>query len=302
MATFEQALAAWVTLMEAKADRPTIRFALSGDGSDASTADVANKPGWAWVRYDNEQHRASQVVNTMLPGLPQEMPLIIGKRYYTDEYVQILGVNWPLYLHSMTQELFLQLVVGQHGSTHNAITGTDPAYMDSRNLLPGILRAQDVPNLTIRVESLLYEYSGELARFSAATLSLAAYIPAAADTHRYVLITISASTNSLVAHAGDVVPTPVPPVLPTVPAAHVPIGVVTLANGQTEIEDADIADYRLLFGIVGGTGTETALGILEGELIRMIDTVMRIVQHLVVEVSDTRSELDRMLSVHIVDG
>ena len=74
MATLREAVAAFKNLLGEKQDKDLIRYALTGDGSNAETADVTGKPGWSWVRYDEKQDKASQVLNWQYPGAPQDTP------------------------------------------------------------------------------------------------------------------------------------------------------------------------------------------------------------------------------------
>jgi len=250
MGTKEQTIEKWRAYMAKKADVQMYRTALTGDGSSAPTCDVEGKPGWAWVRYDEKQDKASQVVNQVMPGAPQGVPVIIGKKYPHDKYYQILGINMELYYEHVSPTEYISYLLPLHGSTHLS-SGNDPAWIDAGNFVPGAISATFPPSLFVRANSLLYEWGGNAQTLASSTLDLTACVPSSSGTHRYVLITIDPATNSLCSIAGSPTSLPVTPPIPTLPTIHLPLAIVMLEYGDTAITQSDIYQYKYLFGSAG---------------------------------------------------
>ena len=239
-----QKLKAW---WATKADVQMYRTALTGDGSTASTLDVAGKEGWAWVRYDEKQDKASQVVNQVMPGAPQGVPVIIGKKYPHDKFYQILGINEQLYYEHTSPAEYVSYLLPKHGETHQ-YESSDPAWITLGNLLPGSVTATTPNTMFVTGNALTYEYGGDAVAFAGGSIDLTASIPPLTGTHRYVLITIDPTTNLLARTEGDPTPLPVTPGIPGVPLAHVPLAVVMVADTATSIAQASIFQYKYLFG------------------------------------------------------
>jgi hypothetical protein len=245
----------WKLLLNQKQDLSPIRFALSGDGSSATTADILNRPGWAWVRYDEEQNKVSQVRNRKIPGVPQDVPLIIGKEFPTDRYVQILGINWPLYDMFVTNPQLIQYLTPPHGDSHHAVYGNDPAYIDVRNILNGRVRATAPTTMGVYVEAMAYEYQDERSVFAGEGVDLAGHIPTTADTHGYVAVSFDVIEQGLRTVAGLTNPVAAPATLPDIPIWNIPLCAVLMYNGMTEIIETDIYDLRILFEPIGKYNT-----------------------------------------------
>lgn len=251
MARREDAVRAFAEVFRGKQDAEVLRFALTGDGSDAFNADVSGRPGWAWVRYDEEPHKVSQVRNRIFPGIAQEVPVVIGKKFVTDRQVQILGINEPLYDMAMNEDQRVSYLVAPHGPTHHAIRGTDPAEIDLSNILNGKVRGTDPVSMSIYVESFMYYRAGEIVQFGGGGIDLTASIPGAVNQQRYMLISLDVPSMALRATPGLESPTTVPSTPPGVPLWNIPLSLVRLYNGQEEITNGDFWDYRIAFSPVG---------------------------------------------------
>lgn len=247
MPTREEVIEKWKAYMSGKADVQMYRPAMTGDGSTATTCDVAGKPGWAWVRYNEKQDRASQVANMVMPGAPQGLPVMIGKKYPTDNYYQILGVNQELYYEHASPTSYLYYLLPKHGETHQ-YESSDPAWISLGNLLPGSVAATSPASMFVTGYTLIYEYAGTARTFGGGVINLTSTIPGVAGTHRYVLITIDPDTNLLDWTMGDPSPLPVVPGIPAIPLAHIPLAVVMVTNGDTSLPQSDIYQYKYLFG------------------------------------------------------
>jgi len=264
----QRAITAWRKLLGAKQDQPIIRYALTGDGSDAATADVEGRPGWAWVRYDEKPDHVSQVMNLVFPGVAQNLPVIVGKRYPTDRFYQILGINWELYFQTANPDSVDNYILPIHGETHTAGTGSDPAPIATRNIVNGLVHETSPVSMSVYAESLIYEVGGSLVKWTGGSIDLTSSVPSTSGKHRYTLISIDASENVLRATDGDLFPSPIAPGLPDVPQGDVPLAIVELRYGDTSVEADRIYDYRVMFSTIGGDMqvTNRLLALVEAEL------------------------------------
>jgi len=252
VATAQQVAAALAELLGMKQTTPEYRYALTGNGTGADTADVGGRPGWAYIRYDDNLNRVSQIFNPRYPGIAEDVPVIVGKERPNDQYVQILTVNWAVYFERLTTGMIEQYATPKHGPTHNAVEGSDPAFMDTRNLLPGRVRQTDVATMSVYAEALYYSGAGAMAYFPGGDIDLTPYVPGTADTRRYVLVAVDADTNGLALTGGDLFPTAMTPAPPSVPISDIPLALVLVADTTTAITETLIVDYRILFSSPSG--------------------------------------------------
>jgi hypothetical protein len=251
MTTKDDAVRVWRQLVDGKEDAISLRFGLTGDGSDATTADVDGRQGWAWVRYDEEPNKVSQVRNRIFPGIQPDIPVVIGKKFVTDPYVQILGVNEPLYDMYWNQDQFQSFLVAPHGPTHHSVFGTDPAEIDIRNILNGRVRPTDPNTLGIYVEAFAYMYRDTRAEYGGAGFDLTSEIPGESNYQRYVLIVFDTIEQRIKLIPGLASPNTIPPSPPSVPIWQVPLGGAILYNGMTVLAETDIAEFRVPFEATG---------------------------------------------------
>jgi len=272
----EQAMRALKKLLGKFQERQEIYFALTGDGTGASTADVEGRTNWTWVRYDEEQSKVSQVYNPRLPGLPEEVPVIIGRKFPTDRHAQILGINEPLYGSDFDSETVQGYLVPLHGHTHNA-SGRDPALIDMGNIVPGLTHQPETAGSEVRVEAFRYMYKTALAEFGGEDVDLSAVTPST-DRHQYVLISLIPSTGALRTTQSGEYPLPAVPTVPTVTPGDIPLAVVDIIDGEN-IENKNIYDYRVLFQDAGNSLLES----------------LRHSAHLA-------ADMDMLISRHVVEG
>lgn len=255
MPTKDDVIRKWKAKWDSKQDQPEMRFALTGDGSSATTCDVVNRVGWAWVRYDDEPDKVSQVRNAIMPGAPQDVPVIIGKRFVTDYGVQILGVNQALYEMFWGYDGFSSYLIPIHGPTHHAVSGSDPAYIDVRNILNGRLRPTNPESLSVYAESFAYQYQDERLLFGGEGVDLSGDLPGAANYQRYVLITLDVVERGLRKILGVASPNTVAATPPSTSIWNIPLGLVLLEQGMSSITESSIFDYRILFDPIGAYNT-----------------------------------------------
>lgn len=244
----ESAILAWQKLLDKKQSLLKYRNALAGDGG--GTVDVGGEPGFIWCRYSADQSKVSKVFNMIAPGIPEDFPIKVGRLFPDDEFEQVLVIDWTLYQDIISQDTVDNFTTGNHGESHNAADGADPAPIDLRNIIEMRGRAQAVADLTIDVERGQYVFGyQDTHRYPGETLDLTASVPGGAG-HRYVLVYIDGVSNAAATTNSVVVPLAATPVIPELTANTIPICLVLLANGQTTITEDDIFDWRFLWDLV----------------------------------------------------
>jgi hypothetical protein len=244
----EHAILEWQKLLDAKQTVRRFRNALAGDGG--GTVDVTGEPGYIWCRYSADQSKVSKVFNIIAPGLPEDFPIVVGRRFPTDEFEQVLAVNWTLYQDIISQDTVDNFTTGNHGESHNAASGADPAPIDLRNIVEMRGRAQAVANLTVDVERGQYVFGyDDVRRFPGEMIDLTASVPGVAG-HRFVLVYVDGVTNALGSEDGAIVPLAAAAPIPDITANTIPVCLVDLENGQTTIVEDDIYDWRFLWDLV----------------------------------------------------
>lgn len=245
--TEERAIYEWQKLLDSKQTVLVYRNALAGDGG--GTVNVTGEPGYIWCRYSSDQSKVSKVFNIVAPGIPEDFPIVVGRRFPTDEFEQVLAVNWTLYQDTVTQDTVDSFTVGKHGESHNA-ESTDPVPVDLRNIVEMRARAQATPDLTIHVERGQYVFGyNDVKQFPGGNLDLTASVPAGAG-HMYSLVYIDGATNTLANDDSITVPLAATPPIPDITQNTIPICIVDLSNGQTTITEDSIYDYRFMWDLV----------------------------------------------------
>jgi hypothetical protein len=303
-ATLEEAQLAFASILDMKEDRRIYRLALAGDGSGAASTDVTGMPGWTWVRYSEDPSKASIVRNVKRPNVEAETLLVIGKEFPDDEYEQVLDVDLSVYWDTLTEHEVASMAVGRHGDAHNAATGNDPAPIDLRNILEGRGRATDPASLWVYIEPFRYTHGG-LQHWPGGLIDLTDYEPGVAGTHCYILVYLDPeSAAGVEASASDPVPAANTPAIPDIPDGSIPICIVDLANGDTEIQDGDnLYDYRILWlpvnGFVEDYRLVAELAQMRELLQRQIDVAMGLIQGLLRAIVDLQGDVWRALNDHI---
>jgi hypothetical protein len=266
MTTREEALAAWKRIFSRVQPRTGLRRGLIGDG--AGHVEVSGRPGWSWIRYEEEQNRLS-MVRCFLGYLEDETPVIVGKWHPEDDYEQVLGVYWGPYSWDPSNTTVANYRVPAHGDTHHGTYGSDPAYIDYANLVMGRCAPTDPESLYVDVQSFVYSYGVETKDFPGELLDLTSEVPGGAG-HCYALIYFDPDTESLSYEVSSTVPLAVSPELPALTDVNaIPLGVVRLYNGQTEITIDDTWQRKLLLGSIGGEAvTALTLAVVhEGDVV-----------------------------------
>jgi hypothetical protein len=246
----EETIRLWQDVFDSKETVRKYRNAFAGDG--AGTVDVSGEPGYIWCRYSADQSKVSKVFS-MVRGIPEDFPIQIGRRSPDDEFEQVLWINWTQYQDIVSEDTVNNFNTSNHGESHNAASGADPAPIDLRNILEMRGRAQDVADLTIFVERTQYLYGDEVKRYPGETLDLTASVPGVVG-HRYASVYVDGATNAAAVTDGTIVPIASAAPIPDPIANTIAVCLVDLENGQTTITEDDIFDWRRLWEIASFDG------------------------------------------------
>lgn len=247
MASWDDVIASWRLLLGHFQGNIPYRRGLIGDGN--GTVHVANKVGWDWIRYNDDLSKLSQVRNPILYQLADDTPVIVGKLHPSEEHERVLYVDLTMYGDSLDDLDLVLYGVGPHGINHHALIGSDPAWIDTANLVPGRVRPTDPVGMSVYVEAFYYPSVDELLWWPGGAIDLTAHVPAAG--HCYVLVYMDIDDHILASFAGPSVPLATAPDYPAMPESCVPLGIVDLEAGQTEIQDR-YWQYKILWGTLGG--------------------------------------------------
>jgi hypothetical protein len=250
VSTQEEALSAWSKLVNSLQPRLPLRRGILGDG--AGNVDVPNRPGFAWIRYEENQSRLSMV--RCFLALDDGTPVLVGKWHVEDDYEQVLSVNWGPYSTDLRPEDMARYATQPHGETHHGTYGSDPAYIDLNNLVVGRVKATDPASLFVVVESFSYPFDDEVRDYGGNVVDLTASVPGVAGQHRLVLVYFDLDAETTGVVEGDTSPITVDAGIPTLQGVRaIPLAHVDLENGQTTILDfQDIWQRKLVLGSIGG--------------------------------------------------
>ena len=75
MASREEALSQWKALVARLQPRSALRYGKIGNG--AGDVEVDGRPGWVWIRYEENQSRLS-MVRCYIGYLEEDTPVLVG--------------------------------------------------------------------------------------------------------------------------------------------------------------------------------------------------------------------------------
>ena len=247
---YNSAIDSWNNLLNVFQNSIIRRKAMIGDGN--GNVRVDGKPGWNWVRYDYDSSKISMVRNLILGHLGEGTPVWIGRAEPQDSFEQVLGIYWGPYSWTISQAVLDQYATAPHGDTHHGATGNDPAPIVLENMANGKIIATDPESLYVNAQAFFYARGYSMIAFGGGGIDLSSYVPLVAG-HRYTLVYMNISDGSLGAIAGAIAPDPMTPDIPASLADTVPLGVVNMYFGMTEIYDRpDIYQCKILWGSIGG--------------------------------------------------
>jgi hypothetical protein len=222
-------------------------------GNSGGTVMVPSRPGWAYIRYREDLSRLSQVRYLLQEQLPDETPVVVGKKHPTDPFDQVLSVDWAMYgwapLSGTVQQWATQVVT-------------------LNDLAPGKIVPTNPYSLSVDARAFLYVNGDEAVEYGGGQIDLTGSVPGVAG-HRLTLVYIDLDTDALASTDGAIVAIGTDAVAPTVPENSVPLAVVDLANGDTEILAEAIYQYKVIYDSVGGEIPLSMLGdYARGHIIR----------------------------------
>lgn len=265
MTTQDEALLAWKRVFQEV--QPKIRQKRGQIGDGAGNVEVSGRPGWVWIRYQDEQSKLS-TVRCYIGYLAEDTPVIIGKRHPEDDFEQVLDLDWGTYSFNLTDYLLALLKVPPHGESHHGTYGSDPAWIDYSNFVFGRVAITDPASMIVNVEPFIYGYSQQVLIFEGYALDLSGDVPASG--HLYVLVYFDPDTTSVGYEIGDSVALAASPLVPALEDPNaIPLGVVRLYAAQTEITIDDTWQRKIMLNPIGSdplTPLQMAV-VYEGEVV-----------------------------------
>lgn len=226
--------------------RPSVQIGTLGNTS--GVVDVPGKPNYVYVTIPGSGTLV--VYNERVAAVPGQ-PVELGRDPLEPDQYQVVNVHRYPQVNSTPSSAPVGLGVTKHASTHNW-SGTDPVYIEKRQLMP--LRATAIGDMNVFVTRETAYYDGGWQFVSGTNLDMSAYVPATGslyaliykDTDERIKVNPSGTLrDALTLTLGDA-PQPYP--------GTVPLALVRLYGGQTGAFDnpsaTDIVDVRQLFSPV----------------------------------------------------
>lgn len=249
MATFEDARLALKALLNNYEDKRLYQKGLLGNG-DGATVDVEGQPQYTWVRIEDNPNKPVPVFNTSTRSV-YDLPVIIGESPEHPGLMQVLSVDWSLLI-----DRWEEAYIPSHRDTHmRSMDGDDPVDITWEHIIPLSVVATNPTSMRVVVQGPERYVWGKSFKTFNTTVSadMTARVPGA-RTHRYVLISIDAPTNTLQYTDGTAVAIALPAVAPDVPSGAIPVALIHLTNGDTTITNSMIYDYRTYINAVSDSG------------------------------------------------
>jgi len=240
---------AWQKLVQSLQPRQPLRRGLIGTGG--GTVEVSGRPTWVWIRYEEEENRLS-MVRCYLSYPEEGTPVIVGKFHPEDDFEQVLGVYWGPYSFSITDTEYVYYRVARHGESHHGTYGSDPAWIDYANFVFGRVSPTDPASMIVNIGTFVYPDGPETKDYDGGSVDLTSEVPAGAG-HKYILIYYDIDAEAIAYESSATVPLAVSPEMPVLDSVNaIPLAVVRLYNGQTEITIDETWQRKLMLGYTGG--------------------------------------------------
>lgn len=229
-------------------------------GNVAGVVDVPGKSNYVYVTIPGSGTLV--VYNKRIAPVPG-MPVEIGRDPLEPDLYQVIDIH--KYPSVSTTPLAPGGQPAPHAPTHNW-AGTDPVYIEKRQLMP--LRATAIGGMNVFVTRETAYYDGDWQFISGTNLDMSGYVPATGSL--YALIYKDVDEVIKVNVTGSTLKDALTLTLQDAPQPYsgtVPIALVQLYGGQSGIFDGasatDIVDIRQLWSPVLLTGTSSG-GITTG--------------------------------------
>lgn len=218
-----------------------------GRRTSASTWELEdeNQDGHVWVTVGGTVLSALKGNTALISGLPVYVKQTPGGTWKVTGVVDEMAVDY-------TGDA--ECNVGPH--SHRLGRGYDD-YVERRRVEGGLVYPAADPDLTVRVDAFTYRYGDTDYYFEASSIDLSSYVPAAAQSHRWVKVGLDPSTGTLVAAAASsvnqLVDLDVDDLADIAFGDYIPLAGVQLSTDQTEIVYENLfEDFRLLSHWPGG--------------------------------------------------
>lgn len=224
--------------------RDYIVQALAGDG--AGNVEVSGRAGWIWIRLDGSSDDVAQALNRASIALVEGAAVNLRRvRRYAASYYEILGASNAMMYDTLTSGEsgtdFVKAHASQHERRDAGSGGSDPVDVYARMVVTLRARAQDTPNMTLRVESGFNPLTGA---YVAAQDSPTFIAPTGLAAARFDLLYLDDADAPQILQGVKVVGGT--PVYPAIPAGSVPLAYVYLTNATTTLTESEIYDARMV--------------------------------------------------------
>lgn len=250
------------TSLDKKADKAKTYYGYLGN--QEGVVAVPNKPSYVFVTLSDGM--VMQAYNTIAP-LIRNLPVICGydPRQARSDLFRVLDVRD---LPRTGKDETINQSSSHHASHEwlNITGGTDVVYVHLRQFMP--LRPEVVVPYSVKVNRAVLMINDAWTSVGNVTTDLSSYIPAPASgsfgNERFVLLSLSNTSGSIVVTAGSMVPvtTSTTALIPTIPTNCAPICAVRLYSNQELIVEGrsrtDLIDMR--WGMFAGVATGVVAG------------------------------------------
>lgn len=215
--------------------------------SDGSTQIVVpDRPNFYYVRIGVGESQTIAIAQS-IQKVPARLGLPVKMRVENGIYV-LYDVD-PVYVAGSTEGQG-QNPFGLPDHTHARGTGLD-YIVEAQRLEPGLVHwDSEVGGLTVAVEGFRYNVGDGWETFTSDTIDITSSVPVTLDKHRWVLIGVDTSTNTLTTVDGDEEDTSTPLTLDMLDELDV-TGLVPLGAIQVSFGNSVLSDYTKFYDARG---------------------------------------------------
>ena len=234
---------------------------------------VGTRPNYVYVVEEAEETNILAVWNNTVKPVV-DLPVMVAERPNSYHRLEIIGININS-LQDSEQENAGGFNLPEHAYTHEYLSesniGIDPVsiYQPAIMMLKTIAQNGD---LTVNVQSCVYEVNGLRKLFAGEVVDLSSYVPVTADRVKKILLYLDGVSNLIGVVEGTEVPNNglFTPPTPLIPRKCIASSLITLETGQTTILTVDhVTDARAF--LHGFNISEAYLAERRGEILISFD-------------------------------
>lgn len=236
---------------------------LIGDGFGA--VEVVGRPGYVNVRVNSDQSQVAQVFSKGWSAA-EGTPVIIGETPQEPGIMQVLDIDWGMFLQQGGWGYTGTSYMAKHGWTHRW-GNDDLTYVDGSQFMPLSMQETSPPSMQTFVFGGYYPLGANSERWPGAyTADLSYLLPTGTTQYRMVSFYVDPSTGNLKGATGSISNYAFIPwwdFVPAIPDNMVSVAAVELAGNMTAIRAvAHIHDIRSFAGGpgAGATGPTGSVG------------------------------------------